>query len=173
MSPLMRTTATPGLTSEEAERRRAVEGPNVLPQPGRPSPWGKLAAQFTHLLALLLWGAAGLAVLGGMPALAVAIVVVVVLNAAFAFWQEYRADRSAERLQSLLPMMLSCLSSGGRGAGCSAFYGVPVLGAVKVVPPVGGLHLDRACAPAEVAAMEQPARCGQRGRAVVGLLVPR
>jgi magnesium-transporting ATPase (P-type) len=38
-----------------------------------------------------------------MPALSVAIAVIVVLNAAFAFWQEYRADRSTQRLQGLLP----------------------------------------------------------------------
>ena len=37
-------------------------------------------------------------------ALAAAIVVVIVLNATFAFAQEYRADRSAERLRALLPI---------------------------------------------------------------------
>jgi P-type E1-E2 ATPase len=56
------------------------------------------------LLAILLWVASGLAVLAGQPALAVAIIVVIVLNAIFAFAQEYRADRSAERLRSMLPM---------------------------------------------------------------------
>ena len=56
------------------------------------------------MLAILLWVASGLALLAGLPPLAVAIVVVIVLNAVFAFAQEYRADRSAERLRSLLPM---------------------------------------------------------------------
>lgn len=37
-------------------------------------------------------------------ALAAAIVVVIVLNATFAFAQEYRADRSAQRLRALLPI---------------------------------------------------------------------
>jgi magnesium-transporting ATPase (P-type) len=60
--------------------------------------------QFTHLLAILLWVACGLALLAGLPPLAAAIVVVIVLNAVFAFAQEHRADRSAERLRSLLPM---------------------------------------------------------------------
>jgi magnesium-transporting ATPase (P-type) len=63
----------------------------------------QLLRQLTHLLALLLWVAAALALLAGMPALSVAIVVVIALNAAFAFAQEYRADRSAERLHALLP----------------------------------------------------------------------
>lgn len=95
----------PGLTSDEARRRIARDGPNVPPRPSRRSPVATLLRQFTHLLALLLWAAAGLALLSGTPALAIAIVVVIVLNALFAFWQEYRADRSAERLSALLPTM--------------------------------------------------------------------
>ena len=94
---------TPGLTSVEAARRLARDGPNVLPGAPRPSPWRELARQLTHLLALLLWVASGLAVLAGMPSLAVAIVVIVVLNGVFAFAQEHRADRSTERLRDLLP----------------------------------------------------------------------
>ncbi len=96
-------TLAPGLSSTEAARRLQTDGPNTLPEPARPHPGRQLVEQFTHLLALLLWVASGLALLAGMPTLALAIVVVVVLNAIFAFWQEYRADRSAERLRSLLP----------------------------------------------------------------------
>jgi magnesium-transporting ATPase (P-type) len=92
-----------GLTTTEAAERLAREGPNRLPPPPRPPLWLELVRQLTHLLALLLWVAAALALVAGMPALAVAIVVVVVLNAGFAFAQEYRADRSAERLNALLP----------------------------------------------------------------------
>ena len=92
------------LSSVEAARRLAAEGPNKLPEPRRPSALRHLGRQFTHLLAILLWVASGLALLAGLPPLAVAIVVVIVLNAVFAFAQEYRADRSAERLRSLLPM---------------------------------------------------------------------
>ena len=40
-----------------------------------------------HFFALLLWAASGLALLGGMPQLAVAIAGVVVLNGVFAFVQ--------------------------------------------------------------------------------------
>ena len=92
-----------GLSSAEAARRLATDGANVLPRLARPSALRALVRQFTHLLALLLWAAAALALLAGTPALAVAIVVVIVLNALFAFWQEHRADRSAERLRDLLP----------------------------------------------------------------------
>jgi magnesium-transporting ATPase (P-type) len=96
--------ATPvGLTSAEVEARLRRDGPNVLPEGTRRSALRLLVAQLTHLLAILLWVAAGLALLAGMPALAVAIVVIIVLNGAFAFWQEYRADRSAQQLRALLP----------------------------------------------------------------------
>ena len=98
------TSVIAGLNSVEASRRLAEDGPNQLPQPRRPSALRHFGKQFTHLLAILLWVASGRALLAGQPALAVAIVVVIVLNAIFAFAQEYRADRSAERLRSLLPM---------------------------------------------------------------------
>lgn len=90
----------------------ARDGRNVLPSAPRPHPVREFIAQLTHLLALLLWVAAGLAVLAGMPPLAVAIVCIIVLNAAFAFWQEYRADRAAERLRSLLPQVARVVRSG-------------------------------------------------------------
>jgi magnesium-transporting ATPase (P-type) len=93
-----------GLTTAEASQRLTIDGPNRLPEPRRPSALRHLGRQFTHLLAVLLWVAAGLALLAGQPPLAAAIVVVIVLNALFAFAQEYRADRSAERLQAMLPL---------------------------------------------------------------------
>jgi calcium-translocating P-type ATPase len=101
-----------GLTSLEARERLARDGPNVLPEGERRSPWRELAAQLTHLLALLLWVAVVLALLAGMPALSVAIAVIVVLNALFAFWQEHRADRSADRLRRLLPTATRVLRDG-------------------------------------------------------------
>ena len=96
-------TTVNGLSSSEAARRSAAEGPNQLPRPPRPSLLRQFLRQLTHLLALLLWVAAALALVAGMPELTVAIVVVVLLNAGFAFAQEYRADRSAERLNEMLP----------------------------------------------------------------------
>jgi magnesium-transporting ATPase (P-type) len=92
-----------GLTSAAAAERLRRDGPNVLPEPARPAAWRLLLAQVTHLLALLLWVAAGLALLAGMPELSAAIVVIIVLNGVFAFWQEHRADRSAQQLRALLP----------------------------------------------------------------------
>ena len=93
--------------------RLADVGPNVVPRRRRTPVWRMMLSELTHLLALLLWVAAGLALLAGTPALAVAIVAIVILNAAFAFAQEYRADRSAERLQELLPAAARVMRDGG------------------------------------------------------------
>jgi magnesium-transporting ATPase (P-type) len=73
-----------------------------------------LAGQLTHFFALLLWAAAGLAYLGGMPQLAVAIVVVILVNGGFAFIQEYRADRAGRRLRELLPARVIVRRDGRR-----------------------------------------------------------
>jgi magnesium-transporting ATPase (P-type) len=63
-----------------------------------------LVRQVTHLFALLLWTAAVLAAVAGMPQLAVAIVIVVLFNGVCPFAQEYRADRAVDRLRDLLPV---------------------------------------------------------------------
>ena len=97
------TVARPGLSSAEAARRLAADGPNRLPPPERPRPWRRLAGQLTHFFARMLWVAGGLAFLAGMPQLGVAIFVVIVVNGVFAFAQEQRAERAAERLGDLLP----------------------------------------------------------------------
>jgi magnesium-transporting ATPase (P-type) len=51
----------------------------------------------------MLWLAGGLAFVAGMPQLGWAIMVVILVNGLFAFAQEYRAERAAERLRDLLP----------------------------------------------------------------------
>ncbi len=92
-----------GLTTAEAAARLARDGPNVLPSGRTVAPWRHLLAQMTHFFAAMLWVAAGLAVLAGMPQLGAAIVAVVVVNGVFAFVQEHRAGRAAARLRSMLP----------------------------------------------------------------------
>src|SRR5690348_11294477 len=82
-----------GLGPREADRRLVSYGPNVLTRRGGPRWPRELASQFTHPLALLLWAAALLAVLAGIEPVAIAIVVVIFLNAIFAFAQEMQAER--------------------------------------------------------------------------------
>jgi magnesium-transporting ATPase (P-type) len=77
--------ATSGLSSAEARRRLTAHGPNTLPAPRPPSPVLLLLRQMTHFFAMMLWVAAALAVVGGMPQLGGAIAIVVVVNGLFAF----------------------------------------------------------------------------------------
>jgi calcium-translocating P-type ATPase len=92
-----------GLRAVDAAARLARDGPNVLPSPRPPNLWHQLAAQMTHFFALMLWVAGGLAFVARLPELGVAIFVVVIVNGVFAFVQESRAERAAERLRDLLP----------------------------------------------------------------------
>ena len=92
-----------GLSSREAARRLEQHGPNELRRRGGPAWPRQLAAQLTHPLALLLFAAAALAAIGGLVELAIAILVVIALNAAFAFAQERHAERAVEALQAYLP----------------------------------------------------------------------
>ena len=101
-----------GLTSVEARERLSQDGPNLMPEVAHAGLLRAFVKQLTHLLAMLLWVAVVLALLAGMPELSAAIAVIVILNAVFAFWQEYRADRSTERLRGLLPTATRVLRDG-------------------------------------------------------------
>lgn len=92
-----------GLTGPEVESELRRVGPNVLAGAEQPHWLARFARNFTHLFALLLWFGAALALLGGQPPLAIAIVAVIVVNAIFSFAQEYRAERAVEALRQILP----------------------------------------------------------------------
>ncbi|MFX0577865.1 cation-translocating P-type ATPase [Nocardia nepalensis] len=96
-----------GLTADEAARRLASAGPNALPVRRRTPAWRRLAAELVHFFALLFWVAGALAFVAGMPQLGIAVFVVVLLNGAFAFAQEQRAEHAAERLRGLLPRQVT------------------------------------------------------------------
>lgn len=74
--------------------------------------WRQLGAQFTDLFAVVLIVASGITFLAygleeprdaGTVQLAVAILGVVVLNAAIGFAQEYSAERTAQALEAMVP----------------------------------------------------------------------
>ena len=96
-------TSRAGLSSREAARRLTQHGANEIRRVGSTSRVGELAKQFTHPLALLLWVAAALALIGGIAPLSAAIVAVIVINAVLAFAQERQAERATEALSEFLP----------------------------------------------------------------------
>ena len=92
-----------GLEDHEAGRRLQQVGPNEIRRETGPRWWHRVLDQLVHPLALLLWAAAVLSLATGVPTLAAAIVVVILLNAAFAFVQESQAEHATEALRGLLP----------------------------------------------------------------------
>ncbi|HET7554740.1 MAG TPA: cation-transporting P-type ATPase [Gaiellaceae bacterium] len=103
-----------GLSEREAQRRLVAYGPNVLERRGGRSWPRQLAAQFTHPLALLLWVAAALAFVAGLPSIGIAVLVVILLNALFAFAQERHAEQAVEALQRYLPQQAAVRRDGKR-----------------------------------------------------------
>ena len=113
-----------GLTTDQAGERAAEYGANVLQTvPQRPLLL-RLAAHFTHLMALLLWAGSIAALVAGLEAISVAIVLVNLVNGAFSFWQEHRADQATEALRRLLPVYARVMRD-GREAQVSADELVP------------------------------------------------
>jgi Ca2+-transporting ATPase len=105
-------TSPDGLTTAEAKVRLTKFGPNAIQTiRGKPM-WRKLLANFTHLMALLLWAGGAMAFVGKMPQLGWAIWAVVVINAFFSFWQEFRAEKAADALKKLLPQFARAVRDG-------------------------------------------------------------
>ena len=103
-------TSPAGLSLGETQARYAQYGPNSLQTPRRFSVVREFVRQFTHFLAILLWIAAGLSFLAewlqpeaGVAMMGWTIIGVIVINAVFAFFQEYRTERALRTLQRFLP----------------------------------------------------------------------
>ncbi len=97
----LQTTLEGGLSGEEVSLRRARYGPNSIREARQKSPWRIFAAQFADFMILVLLAAAVIAGFLGEPADTVAIVVIVVLNAAIGFVQEYRAENAMAALRKM------------------------------------------------------------------------
>jgi calcium-translocating P-type ATPase len=102
-------TSRQGLSSAEAARRLLQYGPNQLARRGGLQWPRELARQLTHPLALLLWVAAALSFAVGSQTVGIAVLLVIVLNAAFAFAQELQAERAVEALAQYMPQHVRVL----------------------------------------------------------------
>ncbi|HEX7609101.1 MAG TPA: HAD-IC family P-type ATPase, partial [Solirubrobacteraceae bacterium] len=113
-----------GLSSREVGRRLAQYGPNELSRRGGPRWPAELGRQLTHPLALLLWLASALSFAVGNRTVAIAVLLVILLNAAFAFVQEMQAERSVEALAGYMPQHARVLRDGAQ----------TTIGAAQMVP---------------------------------------
>lgn len=103
-------TAESGLSSQEAERRLEIYGSNDLGKGKKKNYLRMYIVQYTHFFAVLLEVAAALSFVAnrfspgeGYDILGYAVIGAVIVNASFAFWQEYKADKTIEALLRLIP----------------------------------------------------------------------
>ncbi len=95
------TDAERGLSSEAAAARLAQGGPNVLVEARRSSFAALLLRQFADFMILVLLAAAAISGFIGDARDTIAILVIVVLNAAIGAGQQYRAERAVEALRRM------------------------------------------------------------------------
>jgi Ca2+-transporting ATPase len=107
-------TSENGLKQEEAQRRLKAYGPNVLKKIKQTPVYIKLLKNFVSIFAILLWIGGGLCFIPGvdMPQLGWAIFCVIIVNAVFSFWQEFKAEKAIEALRKLLPQKSTILRDG-------------------------------------------------------------
>lgn len=101
-----------GLSPDEVASRLKQYGPNEIVEARKSPLILRLAANFYHTFALLLWVAAFLAFIAAMPQLGWAIIAVIFINAIFSFWQEYQAEKAVEALKRILPARVRVIRNG-------------------------------------------------------------
>ena len=101
-----------GLILDIAKQRLEDYGPNELSKKKGTPLILKFLYNFTNLLAVLMWAGGMLAFLIGMKEVGWTIIVVIVLNALFSFWQEFKAERAIESLTVLMPRQTRVLRNG-------------------------------------------------------------
>jgi sodium/potassium-transporting ATPase subunit alpha len=109
-----------GLSERESAQRLERDGLNVLVQRRRTPEILRFLQHLTKLFALLLWAGAALSFLAewlmpgqGYLYIGSALAAVVVLNGAFSYYQEYKAEKIMAGFHSMLPAMARVLRAAG------------------------------------------------------------
>jgi len=101
-----------GLAQDEVALRLGVYGPNVLQEvKGKPLIL-KFLANFTHMMAIMLWLAGIGAFIAKMPELGIAVWSVNIINGGFSFFQEFRAEKATQALKKILPSQSRVMRNG-------------------------------------------------------------
>ena len=101
-----------GLTTNEADRRRKLWGPNELKAVQGVSIWSILFDQFKNTLILILMVGAGLSAYLGHDIEAIAIAAIVLFAVGLGFFQEFRAERAIDALRRMAAPMATVLRDG-------------------------------------------------------------
>ncbi len=98
-------TSLHGLNSQEAEKRIIQYGENIIKKEKTRTPIKIFFNQFTDFMILILIAAAIISGIVGEPIDAIAILVIVLLNALIGFFQEYRAEKALAALNKMAEPM--------------------------------------------------------------------
>jgi Ca2+-transporting ATPase len=110
----LRTDPKRGLDSQQAAKRISTFGMNVLAEAPRPSIWKRILDQFNNFIVLVLIAAAVVSALLGDYIEAIAIMAIVLLNAALGVIQEQRAEEALAALRKLAAPEAQAVRDGHR-----------------------------------------------------------
>ncbi|MEX0962933.1 MAG: cation-transporting P-type ATPase [Pseudohongiellaceae bacterium] len=103
-----------GLNENEAQQRRAVQGPNCLPGPAKRSAVAQFFVHFHNILIYVLLACAALTTMLGHLVDTVVILAVVVVNAVIGYLQEGKAEKAMEAISHMLALRANVLRDGER-----------------------------------------------------------
>jgi Ca2+-transporting ATPase len=109
--PALETTPA-GLAASEVINRQQLYGPNLLAEAQKQTNWRRLVGYLLQPLAIILWIAGGITFGIHEYLLAAVIWSLVLVNASFSFWREYRAEQAMLNLQRMLPHYTRLLREG-------------------------------------------------------------
>jgi len=105
-------TSPRGLTEDEAKKRLDKYGKNAIAQKkGKHAVW-RIFEHFTDFFAILLFFASVLSLVADMPSLSLTILLVILINAALGYVQEWRAEKAMEALRRWIPQYSKVVRSG-------------------------------------------------------------
>jgi Ca2+-transporting ATPase len=91
-----------GLSADEASQRLRHDGPNALPVEPPPSALGRLLAEYTSYMQIILVGAAIVSLVIQQWATAIGLIVITLFNALVGLRQAGKAESAMNALQSMM-----------------------------------------------------------------------
>ena len=101
-----------GLSSDDIKQRRNKYGRNLLEKQDKKSLFSILISQFNNPVVYLLAGAVVISFIFSDIPEAIAIIIVILINAAIGFWMEYKAQVSLQALSKINPLSTKALRNG-------------------------------------------------------------
>jgi len=109
---LLQTDPVKGLTASEAAKRLNKWGKNQLPTQKGPTIWQMFLGQFRDVMVMVLLAATVISMVLGEYVDALTIIAIIILNSVLGLYQEYRAERSLERLKELAAPQATIIRNG-------------------------------------------------------------